>query len=241
MSFGFAEQKAARRRRWRVVRWALTIALLLVLGISSYWTGSKLAVSEVTRLERKVEELEKNVAELSDRNTALQSETSAAKDSEAKWRARYDAEVPKGKSKELLALIEGQMAKGADPDRVAFLVGTAANERKCDSDLQTKRFLLRTPLYTGANDSVSFANNAIIVTGEGALATNQEGKPEAWFDPAQPVKLYFVEPGGRRTETAGVLPLHHSVVRGDSEFRFTILASDSHGFISVTAERCAFP
>jgi len=241
MSFGFAEQKATRRRRWRIIRWTLTILLLLILGVSSYWTGSKLAVSEVTRLERKVEELEKNVAELSERNAALQAETSAAKESEAKWQARYDAEVPKGKSKELLALIEGQIAKGADPKRIAFLVDTAANKRTCDSELQTKRFLLRTSLYAGANDSVSFANNAIIVTGEGQLSTNAEGKPEAWFDPAQPVALYFVQPGGKRSEASGVLPLHHSVVRGDSEYRFTILASDSQGFISVTAERCAFP
>jgi len=215
--------------------------MLLVLGVSSYWTGQKLAVSEVTRLERKVDELEKNVAELRDRNAALQTETAAAKDAEAKWQTRYEAEVPTGKSKELLAMIEGQIAKGADPERVAFLVGTAADERSCDSDLQTKRFLLRTALYAGANDSVSFANNAIIVTGEGELSTNAEGKPEAWFDPAQPVKLYFVEPGGERSEASGILPLHHSVVRGDSEYRFTVIASDSQGFISVTAERCAFP
>lgn len=215
--------------------------MLLVLGVASYWTGSKLAVSEVTRLERKVEELEKNVTELSERNAALQTETAAARKSQAEWQARYEAEVPTGKSKELLALIEGQISKGADPERVAFLVGTAANERSCESGLQTKRFLLRTSLYAGANDSVSFANNAIIVTGEGELSTNAEGKPEAWFDPAQPVKLYFVQPGGKRSEASGVLPLHHSVVRGDSEYRFTVLASESQGFISVTAERCAFP
>lgn len=241
MSFGFAEQKAARRRRWQIIRWLLSMTLLLVLGVASYWTGAKLAVSEVTRLERKVEELEKSVAELSERNATLQTETAAAKDSEAKWQARYEAEVPTGKSKELLALIEGQIAKGADPERVAFLVETAANERSCESELQTKRFLLRTPLYAGANDSVSFANNAIIVTGEGGLATNAEGKPEAWFDPAQPVTLHFVQPGGKRSEASGILPLHHSVVRGSSEYRFTILASESQGFISVTAERCAFP
>ena len=241
MSFGFAEQKAARRRRWRIIRWSLTMAFLLALGVASYWSGAKLAVSEVTRLERKVEELEKNAAELRDRNTALQTEAATALDSQSKWQARYKAEVPTGKSRELLALIESQIAGGADPERVAFLVGTAAEAQSCDGDLRTKRFLLHTPLYAGANDSVSFANNAIIVTGEGALASDPEGKPHAWFDPAQPVTLRFRQPGGAGSEASGLLPLHHSVVRGGSEYRFTIAASDSQGFISVTAERCAFP
>ncbi len=241
MSFGFAEQKAARRRRWRIIRWLLTTAILLVLGVASYWTGAKLAVSEVSRLEDKVAALEKAAAELRDRNAALESETATAREGESKWQERYKAEVPTGKSRELLTLIESEIARGADPERVAFLVGTAADERSCDSELQTKRFLLRTPLYTGANDAVSFADNAIIVTGEGALSRDAEGKPEAWFDPAQPVTLRFVEPGGAGSEASGVLPLYHSVVRGDREYRFTITSSDSQGFITVTAERCAFP
>ena len=89
---------------------------MLALGVASYWTGAKLAVSEVTRLERKVEELEKNAAELRDRNTALQTEAATARDSQSKWQARYKAEVPAGKSRELLALIESQIASGADPE-----------------------------------------------------------------------------------------------------------------------------
>ncbi|UCH73070.1 MAG: hypothetical protein JSU82_11960 [Rhodospirillales bacterium] len=241
MSFGFAEQKAARRRRWRIVRWLLTTAFLLVLGVSSYWTGAKLAKSEVTRLERKVADLEKDAAALRERNAALESEAAIARESESKWQARYKAEVPTGKSRELLTLIEDEIAKGADPQRVAFLVTTAADERSCDSALQTKRFLLRTPLYSGANDAVSFANNAIIVTGEGALSSDPDGKPQAWFDPAKPVTLSFRQPGGDRSEASGLLPLHHSVVRGDTEYRFTVTASESQGFITVTAERCAFP
>jgi outer membrane murein-binding lipoprotein Lpp len=86
-----------------------SMALLLALGVSSYWTGAKLAVSEVTRLERKVEELEKDAAELRDRNVALQTEAATALDSQSKWQARYKAEVPTGKSRE----------RAAGPDRKA--------------------------------------------------------------------------------------------------------------------------
>lgn len=219
----------------------MTTALLLVLGIASYWTGAKLAVSEVSRLEDKVADLEKAAAELRDRNAALQSEAATARDAESRWHARYQAEVPTGTSRELLRLIESQIAKGANPDRVAFLVTTAAQEQSCDNELQTKRFILRTPLYSGANDAVSFASNAIIVTGEGASSIDADGKPEAWFDAGQAVTLRFAQPGGAASEASGLLPLHHSVVRGDTEYRFTAVASESRGFISVTAERCAFP
>jgi len=224
-----------------MIRWLFATAIFLALATTSYWTGSKLAKRQVTRLQEKVAALSAQVADLGDRNARLEAQAVEAGENEAQWRKRYEAEVPTGRSKELLALIESQIAQGAEPDRIAFLVGTAANEQSCDGELQTKRFLVRTPLYTGANVSVSFADKAIVVTGEGALGSDAEGKPEAWFDPAQPVTLTFVEPGGASTQATGVLPLTHSVVHGDSEYRFTILASDSRGFITVTAERCAFP
>ncbi len=241
MSYGFSEQKEARRRMWRVIRWLFATVLFLFLGVTSYWTGSKLAVSEVSRLQQEVDELARVVADLDDRNTQLQAQAAEAGESEARWRARYEAEVPTGNNKELLALIERQIEKGADPDRVAFLVNTAADERSCDGNTQTKRFLVRTPLYTGANDAVTFARNTITVTAQGESASNAEGKPEAWFDPAKTVTLRFFEPGGASSKASGALPLHHSVVRGDGEYRFSIVAGEKRGFIGVTIERCAFP
>lgn len=224
-----------------MIRWLLSLTIFLGLGAASWWAGSKLAMHEVARLQQKVGALSRDVAQLREANDALKAQATTAAEGEAAWRQRYEAEVPTGRSKELLALIESQIAQGADPDRIAFLVETAAKKHSCDGETQTKRFLLRTPLYTGANVSVSFADNAIVVTGEGASGSDGEGNAEAWFDPAQPVTLTFVEPGGGATKASGALPLTHSVVRGDSEYRFTILASDSRGFVTVTAERCAFP
>lgn len=241
MSYGFAEQKAARQRRWRIVRWTISLCIFLVLGVSTYWSAARLAESEVTRLEARVDELAGTLTELRDRNAQLQAETEAALRSEADWQARYKAEVPTGDSLILLGRVNEQLGKGADPERIAFLIDAAAQKQKCDAEVQTKRFLVRTPLYEGANISVSFANNAIVVSGEGETGSDAEGKPEAWFDQAKPVTLQFAQPGGETSTATGLLPLHHSVVRGDNEHRFTIMASDSRGFITVTAERCAFP
>ncbi len=241
MSYGFSHQRDVRRRWWRIVRWLFATVFFLFLGVTSYWTGSRLAVLEVTRLQQEVDELSTGVTELGDQNAELQTQAAKAGENAAQWQARYKAEVPSGKSKELFALLKKQIEKGADPDRVAFLVKTAADKRSCDSETQTRRFLVRTPLYAGANDAVTFARNTITVTAQGALSSNAEGKAEAWFDPAKPITLSFVVPGGASSKASGALPLHHSVVRGDSEYRFSIVTAVRQGFVSVTAERCAFP
>ncbi len=241
MSLGLSDHKAAKRRRWRLIRWLFTLAFVAVLGAASYRGGSELARREVSRLQQEVGALTTDIAALREENVQLQEQAEAARLSEAQWQKRFEAEVPTGKSRELLALIEAQTEKGADPARIEFLVGAAANERSCEDLPKTKRFLVRTPLYEGANDAVTFGDNAIVVTAQGESATDADGNPEAWFDPAKPVTLSFIGLGGGGSEVSGVLPLHHSVVRGDKEYRFSIVAAERQGFVSATEERCAYP
>jgi hypothetical protein len=241
MSLGFRDQKEASRRKWRLFRLLFTTAVLLALGVFAYQTGMVLAKREVISLRLVVDRQAAEIVALGDENAELRRQTEAAGLAEADWRKRYETEVPTGKSRELFALVQDQLGKGADPGRIEFLVGTAANKQSCDAVPVTKRFLVRTPLYDGANDASTFADRSIVVVALGESATDAEGNPEAWFDPAKPVVLRFIEPGGGGTEATGLLPLHHSVVRGDSEYRFAITAAERRGFVSVTAERCAFP
>jgi outer membrane murein-binding lipoprotein Lpp len=243
MSLGLHHQRAQsrRRRRWLLFKWFLALAVIAAMGVFSYRTGSELARREVSRLEEEVETLTSADTELRAQNAQLEVEVNAARQRAAQWRERYEKEVPTGKSRELFMLMREQMDKGADADRIAFMIGEAAKKQSCDASPVTKRFLVRTPLYVGANDSVSFADNAITVTAEGESATNAEGKPEAWYDTAKPVTLKFIELGGTTTEAKGMLPLFHSVVRGGNEYRFSATAADSNGFIIVTSQRCVFP
>ena len=39
---------------------------------------------------------------------------------------------------------------------------------------------------------------------------------------------------------SGILPLHHSVLLGEEEFRFTVVA-DEQSLVRVTTDRCALP
>lgn len=241
MSLGFRDQKEASRRRWRLFRLLFFMAVLVGLGVAAYRTGTVLAEREVSRLRVEVDRLATGIAALRDEKVQLQQQAEAARLAETQWRERYDAEVPTGKSRELFDLVQEQMNKGADPARIEFLIAAAANERTCDGQPRTKRFYVRTPIYEGANDAVSMADNTVIVFALGESATDVDGNPEGWFDAAKPVLVRFVEPGGGATEVSGLLPLHHSVVRGDREYRFSIVAAERRGFVFVTADSCAFP
>ena len=228
-----------RKRRRRFFRGILLVAMLFGLGVVAYVSGSELASREVSRLRDANRELTQRFAILTQSKKRSEALAKASQAREREWRDRYNQEVPTGKSEHLLALIEAHLAAGADPERIKLFVAAAARPRVCDNVPRTKRFLVRTPLYTGPNDSVSFAANTLTVTALGESATDADGNPEAWFDPSKPITLQVTAIDGRQTEAAGALPLHHAIVSGDSEYRFSVVNGDSRGFVQVTADRCA--
>src|SRR3546814_7294423 len=137
----------------------------------------------------------------------------------------------------MMTLVQEKLKAGADEERLAFLVAAADKPRSCDGEPETKRFIVTTELQSGgANDAVSFGDRAITVTAVGAPARNASGDLEAWFDPQQPVTVTFTQLGGKTVSAEGTLPLHRSVVAGDSEYRFTALPG-ARGFLTVTADR----
>src|SRR5690606_4668415 len=105
---------------------------------------------------------------------------------------------------------------------------------------QAKRFVVKTPVYSGPHGTVSFGNGAITVTGEGEPAVSAAGEAEAWYDPGKPVKITFIEIGGKQTVKEGLLPIQHSMVLGNKEYRFTVAAGE-RSFISVTSDSCDYP
>ena len=241
MSLGLRESRrnGRRQRRGRVFRGILVATILVALGVAAYLVGSDLARNEVAQLRETNRGLTERLATQSQRANRLQALADAAQDSEREWRRRYAQDVPSGATKTLVSRIQTHIEGGADPDRLALFVDAAARPPVCDDAPTTKRFLVRTPLYVGSNDSVSFANNALTVTAIGQPATDLDGKPEAWFDPAKPLTLRIVAIGGDVDETAGPLPLHRAVMWGGAEYRFSVVNGESRGFVRVTADRCA--
>jgi hypothetical protein len=233
MTLGLHDSYSRRRRQARrtLIRWLLGLGAIIAAGVAAYQTGSSLA-------EREIEELMQERARLTERIEAgLILSERRLKDAEL----RYERDVPSGELAALVARVRDKLAAGVDQDRLAFLIDSAGKPRKCDNKPVTKRFVVRTPISRGANDSVSFANNAITVTALGESALNEEGKVEAWFDPAQPVTLRLVQLGGKTTVRKGTLPLHTSIVIKDKEYLYSVVEGAQRGFVEITGDRCDYP
>ncbi|MPZ10362.1 MAG: hypothetical protein GEU89_09155 [Kiloniellaceae bacterium] len=243
MSLGLHENRQRRRRRfwWAVSKWTLALVLVLAAGAYSYRFGTQLAEREVVRAEERIAELTMEVSGLQQQSAALATDLAQTREAIAAWQARYEREVPKGFVREMMELVQKKLEAGADEERLAFLVSAADKPRNCDGQPETKRFIVTTELQSGgSNDSVSFGARAVTVTAVGAAAHDANGNLEAWFDPQKPLTVTFTQLGGKTVQAEGPLPLHHSVVAGNDEYRFSVLPG-ARGFLTVTADRCDYP
>ncbi len=214
------------------------LALFGLIGYMAYAAGTELAERDVTRLEADVDTLTQRLAAANEKAAQSVADAQEARRQEQEWRRRYDEDVPAGPSKDLLAQIKKRLDEGIRPARLELAIGAAVNEPVCKGEPVTKRFIVRTPLYRGPHTAVNFADNAITVTADGQSGSDAENRAHAWFNPAEPVTVSFVTLSGQNSEVSGLLPLHHSVIAGGAEYRFSIVAGDSRGFLHVTSDRC---
>lgn len=242
MSLGLRENRNRRRRRFwgRVVKVTVVLAGIGAMGFYAYLTGAKLAEHDVTVLREEIVELTATNEALVAENDSLSAQLATASRQAAQWQGRYEREVPTGEIKRLTDMVVEKARGGVPLDRLAFLIDAAGTANTCANEPDTKRFIVPTPLYEGPNSSVGFADSVITVTADGQSARNENGQLEGWYDPAQPVTLRFSKLGGDTSEVTGELPLHHSILVGESEYRFTAVPGD-RGFINITADRCKFP
>lgn len=246
MTLGLRESRTRerRQRRTRLLKWLFLLACLTAGGIALYQSGATLAQVQIRQLQEETSTLSNAVAEAEKRNGDLMASAEQAKLEAQEWQRRYERDVPKGPTQQLYSLLTQQLAAGVAVDRLTFLINAAGTGQSCDNNPTTKRFLVKTAISgdpDSAVSSVTFADNAITVIGEGEPAVNATNQPEAWFDPAKPLTIHFSRLGGETSKTTAKLPLHHSVVLGNHEYRFTVTAGNSRGFVNVTADRCTFP
>lgn len=241
MTLGIRQRRAERKRRWRVMRGLLIVGAIVALGAISYQTGAEISKGGVASLESEIEQLNKRERELGRRNARLEIDLAAARKDLAQWQTRYDADVPRGKAHDLMLLTGKLLEQGVGAERIGMMISAAGQKLDCAAAPATRRFLVRTPIYRGANDAVTFAENAITVTANGVSATSAGGKPEAWFDPASPVTVRITTIGGTPSEVIGTLPLHHTMLWNDSEYRFSIVKAEQRGFVLASADRCRLP
>ncbi len=239
MSLYDSEQRYRRRFWGGVIRFVVFAGLVVTAAIVSYQVGIEDLESRVRGYQQEIYELEARQNELEQETANLRVAAERAKLAVEEWERRYATDVPKGDRLSLLEMVVERLDAGVSVERLAFLIQAAEEARDC-RPVESKRFLVKTPLHSGANTVVSFASDAIVVTGTGASAKTSDGLPQAWFDPLEPVTVQITPIDGRTVELVGTLPLQGSVVQGGLEHRFQLRAGAT-GFIQVAAESCAYP
>ncbi len=230
MSLGLAHRKELQKRRarrfWALFKTIFFIAVIVGCSYLAFDTGQKIALRTVDyskqKFDRQAADLEEMRRELGNTEAALN---------------KMQTLLPTPEIQDLLVVINQKAADGVSPARMATLIAGLSQDEKCSDQSPAKRFTIETPVSQQANGSVSFYRGLITITGKGSPTLNEDGNPEAWFDPLKPVTVTFTLPGGENQETAGMLPLYHSVVVKDKEYRFTITAG-RRSFADITVRSC---
>ncbi|MBM3533182.1 MAG: hypothetical protein FJX60_09140 [Alphaproteobacteria bacterium] len=242
MALGRLEPDRPRRSTLgRLFRLLLAVAAMGGIGLFAFQLGIEDERSRQGRLADETARLAEANRQLAETGQAMRSQLQAAQTRLRDLEAAVGA-TPRisAAAKDLMPAIEKKLAEGADPKRLAEALAAIDKPRDCEAP-ESKRFLVKTALTgDGPNTSVGFSNGIVTVSGQGATAKNAEGRPEAWFEPNEPVTIRFTQIGGKSVETAGKLPIHHTLNLGQSEHRFSVMAS-ARGFVQVTSERCKIP
>ena len=235
-----------RRRRGppttrRVLVWVVALGVILGAAYISFRQAASLATSQVAEMRVDQELLERELEDMTLKNSGLQTALEDEQGRAAAMREKYELAIPDAETEAMLDALRERREAGIAAERLTEVIAGAQNDWTCPTDPETKRFVIQTPVNDGANDQAAFANGTVTVTGTGISVLSAGGLPEAWFNAGEPVTLTFTRIGGESTDVTGVLPLHHSLVFGAEIHRFSIIETDTLSFVAVTGQVCAFP
>ena len=234
-----SHQDRYRQRARESFNRTLVVCCLLAACLSGgYWVGQqrqKLIMSQSKIvLHDAIERADKSEAAMTDlrsKNETLSIELNQLKTS-------YQSKIPQGDLLTLTNLLQEQLDKGMSVERVSQIIRAARPPQNCSAPL-SKRFILSTPAYEGPESKITFAEGAITISGTGEASINASGSKEAWFDAGKKVKITFTQTGGMQEIKEGILPLHHTIIRNDKEYRFSV-SEGPRSFIVVTSDSCDY-
>jgi hypothetical protein len=215
------------------------VAMAACFGFG-FFIGGQNAVVQNGTLKMEVEDMSGKLETLQDELTTVRAEAQTATSRLEQLKSIYEKEMPQeGPLREIVEMVRQQIADGMAPERLAFVLKSARPPRNC-SDPSSKRFIIKTPAYKGAESIVTVGEGAVVISGKGSSAKTRDGQLESWYDPTQPVDLIFKTSGGETESKSGLLPFQHSIISKGKEYRFTI-AEGEKSFVKVTFDSCDYP
>jgi len=230
MSLGLARRKEIQKRRaqrlWAIIRFIFIMFILIGVGYFAYDTGTEIAKRDLNVWKDKYElaasENEQLRVDMGKNEASLE---------------QMQRLVPNDEIRDLLDVVNKKSTEGVAVSRMQNVIGGLTRNEECSDRSDVKRFIVGTLVNTQTTSTVSFERGLITISGRGSSEINENGNPEAWFDTAKPVTMTFALPGGDSQEKAGILPVYHTMVVKDQEYRFSITAGN-RSFVNVTLLKC---
>lgn len=229
-------ERAAKRTN-AVVLTVLVAAAFIGFG---FWAGRQHVAFQIESLKKDAESARADAKRMQDELVKVRAEGQTASSRLEQLQSQYEQELPtEGPTRALVELLRKQLADGMPPERLSFVIKSARPPRNC-SDPSSKRFMVKTPAYSGPDSAASIGEGAVSVSGIGSASRNKDGALEAWFDPSQQITVAFKIAGGETEKKTGTLPMQHSVIAAGREYRFT-LSEGEKSFVKVTFDSCDYP
>lgn len=230
MSLGLVHRKEKQKRRnkkvWTFIKFFLVIGICGGIGYYAHEIGISVAQEEVllwkTRYETQTAENEKLKIELGQDKASLD---------------QLNQLLPNEEMKSLIATVTQKANSGVQLGRMETIIKGVTKDASCSAEIDTKRFIVLTPVSPQSVSTASYYRGLITLAATGNATVNENGSPEAWFDPTEKVTINFMLLGGEQQEVSGTLPLYHSVITGGSEYRFTI-APGRTSFVDASVQKC---
>jgi hypothetical protein len=230
-------QERSARRMNTILITVVSSALLLGLGI---WIGRQHAVFQLESLKKEAETAQLDAEKMQDELIKVRAEAQTANSRLEQLQQQYNQDLPEGGPLRMLVqMVKNQLDEGMPPERLSFIIRSARPPRNC-SDPSTKRFMVKTPAYSGPDSAAVIGEGAVSITGIGASSRNKDGQLEAWYDPTQPVTVIFKTSSGETEKKTITLPAQHSLISAGREYRFT-LSEGEKSFLKVTYDSCDYP
>lgn len=235
-TFGETRRRRRHHALWWVVRFMFGVGAVLGVGVYGYQVGVSANQARSEQLEADLMRFQRANLDLRDRIASVNERSADAEAALETMRQRYAAEIPTGEAADLFNQVRAHLSAGVQPDRLAFLIEAAGLPDACASEPVTKRFMPRTPISTGPRSFIRFGDH-ITITGDGESARNEAGLPEAWYDPAKPVRLEFQMLDGTTTTIEGIVPFTHQMVVDGQEYRISAVQGEPR-FVEITSQAC---
>lgn len=225
------------RAAQRMARLLKLFAFIVVFSVLGFWLGKQYGAEQLIVLKDSVQTLEAQRGEFQTQITELSASAQTANKRYEQLQEEVESILPEGPMQDLVTILREQLNKGTDPERLSFVIRSARPPTGC-VDPESKRFVVSTAANKGPQNIVKIGDT-VTVTGVGVSAQNDNGDPEAWYDPAKQVEITFNH--GESTEVKkGVLPIRHSMIIGNREYRFSV-ETGARSFAKVVFDSCSYP